>query len=202
MPTQQLITRLVVEASGGDHRAVNELLPLVYEELRQLAGAMMRQERPDHTLQPTALVHEAYLKLVDRTRMQWTDRAHFLAVAAQAVRHVLVDHARGHRRSKRGGGRAKLSLDERRAAAPGLPAEEVDLLAVDEALEDLATDDPREARVVEMRFFGGMTIEETAAVLGISAATVERDWRYARARLYKALADHRGPPNREDAGDS
>ncbi|MHC4429258.1 MAG: ECF-type sigma factor, partial [Planctomycetota bacterium] len=175
MPTQQVITRLVVEASGGDHRAVNELLPLVYEELRQLAGAMMRQERSDHTLQPTALVHEAYLKLVDRTHMQWTDRAHFLAVAAQAVRHVLVDHARGHGRRKRGGGRAKIPLDERRAASPERPAKPVDLLAVDEALENLATDDPREARVVEMRFFGGMTIEETAAVLGISVATVERD---------------------------
>jgi RNA polymerase sigma factor (TIGR02999 family) len=185
MTPPQDVTQLLVDASDGDRRALDRLLPLVYDELRKLAEALMQQERPDHTLQPTALVHEAYLRLVDRTRIHWVNRAHFYAVAAQAIRRVLVDHARGHKRVKRGRGRARISLDEGLVTAPDpLP----DLLALDEALDELAAHDPQEARVVEVRFFGGLTIAETAEVLGISTATVERDWRYARARLYQLLA--------------
>lgn len=180
------VTQLLADASAGDRQAVDQLLPVVYDELRALAGQMMRHERPDHTLQPTALVHEAYEKLVDQTRAQWQDRAHFFAVAAQVIRRILVDHARGHDRAKRGGGRARLALDERLVAAY---ENMVDLVALDEALERLAASESQQAQVVEMRFFSGLTIEETAAVLGVSTSTVERDWRYARAWLYRALSD-------------
>lgn len=180
------VTQLLASASAGDRQALDQLLPLVYDELRALAGGMMLHERPDHTLQPTALVHEAYRKLVDQTRAQWQDRAHFFAVAAQVIRRILVDHARGHDRVKRGGGRSKLALDEGLVAAY---ENLVDLVALDEALEKLAVSQPQQARIVEMRFFSGLTIDETAAVLRISTATVERDWRYARAWLYRALSD-------------
>jgi RNA polymerase sigma factor (TIGR02999 family) len=180
------VSQLLADASAGDRQAVDQLLPVVYDELRAVAAAMMCQERPDHTLEPTALVHEAYQKLVDQTRAQWRDRAHFFAVAAQVIRRILVDHARGHDRAKRGGGRTKLALDERLVAAY---ENMVDLVALDEALERLAASQPQQAQVVEMRFFSGLTIEETAAVLRVSTSTVERDWRCARAWLYRALSD-------------
>jgi RNA polymerase sigma factor (TIGR02999 family) len=180
------VSQLLADASAGDRQAVDQLLPVVYDELRAVAAAMMCQERPDHTLEPTALVHEAYQKLVDQTRAQWRDRAHFFAVAAQVIRRILVDHAGGHDRAKRGGGRTKLALDERLVAAY---ENMVDLVALDEALERLAASQPQQAQVVEMRFFSGLTIEETAAVLRVSTSTVERDWRCARAWLYRALSD-------------
>jgi RNA polymerase sigma factor (TIGR02999 family) len=179
------MTELLAGARYGDDRAMDRLLPLVYDQLRLLAQDMMERERSDHTLQATALVHEAYLKLVDQTRVQWRDRAHFFAVAAQAIRRILVDHARGHGRAKRGGGRAKLTLIEGRLAAD---EQTVDIVALDEALATLAADHPQHARIVEMRFFAGLTTEETAAVLGVSTRTVERKWRYARAWLYRALS--------------
>jgi RNA polymerase sigma factor (TIGR02999 family) len=179
--------QLLEDARTGDRRAADQLLALVYGELRALAGQLLRRERPDHTLDATALVHEAYLKLVDQTRVAWQDQAHFFAIAAQAIRRILVDHARGHRRHKRGGGRAKLALDEGLVASYEQAA---DLVALDEALAQLGRRDPQRARIVEMRFFAGLTIEETAAVLEVSASTVERDWRYARAWLYRALASN------------
>jgi len=186
------ITQLLIDAREGDSTATNELLPLVYDRLRALAQEMMQQERSDHTLQATALVHEAYLKLVDQKRVQWQDRAHFFAVAAQAIRRILVDHARGHGRAKRGGGRAKLTLNEELAATY---EEIIDVVALDDALARLAESHPQHARITEMRFFAGLTIEEAAAVLGTSTRTVDRHWRYARAWLFRALsADDRGSP--------
>ena len=182
-------TQLLVAASAGDTRAADRLLPHVYDELRALAELMMQGERASHTLQATALVHEAYLKLVDQTRARWRDRTHFFAVAAQALRRVLVDHARGHRRAKRGHGRPKLSLDEELVASY---EREVDLIAVDEALAELATDHPEHARIAEMRFFAGLTVEEAAEALGVTPRTVERKWRFARAWLHDALADRTG----------
>jgi RNA polymerase sigma factor (TIGR02999 family) len=179
------MTQLLFQAGEGDQRATDRLLTLVYDELRQLAGGMMRRERLDHTLQGTALVHEAYLKLIDQTRAQWQNRAHFFAVTAQAIRRILVDHARGHARQKRGGERAKLVLDEGLAASY---QQEIDLIALDEALLKLAERNQQQARIVEMRFFAGLTIEETASVVGVSPSTVEREWRYARAWLHRVLS--------------
>ncbi len=182
------MTALLVRASEGDSRAADELLPLVYDRLRALAGDLMRSERVDHTLQPTAVVHEAYLKLVDQRRARWEDRAHFFSVAAQALRRILVDHARSHARVKRSGKWHKVQLDE------GLIAEyekTIDLLSLDDALCRLAEQDAQRARVVELRFFGGLTIDEVAAVLEVSTRTVERQWQYARAWLYRELADSR-----------
>jgi len=182
-----------MDARDGDSRAADQLLPLVYDRLRALAQEMMQQERPGHTLQATALVHEAYLKLVDQARAQWRDRAHFFAVAAQAIRRILVDHARGRGRAKRGGGRAGLTINEELAATYD---EVVDVAALDEALAKLAESHPQHARITEMRFFAGLTIEESAAVLGMSTRTVDRHWRYARAWLYRALSgvDGNSPP--------
>ena len=180
------VTALLVRASEGDSRAASELLPLVYDKLRSLAGHLMRGERVDHTLQPTALVHEAYLKLIDQTRVRWEDRAHFFSVAAQALRRILVDYARQHGREKRGGSRKKLQIQE---DLVGIYEKSVDLVALDEALGRLSTQDAQRGRVVELRFFGGLTIDETAAVLDISPRAVERQWRYARAWLYRELAD-------------
>ena len=187
------ITQLLIDAREGDSRATNELLPLVYDRLRALAQELMEQERAGHTLQATALVHEAYLKLVDQQRARWQDRAHFFAVAAQAIRRILVDYARGHGRAKRGGGRAKVMLNEELAASYD---EVIDVVALDEALAQLAASHPQHARITEMRFFAGLTIEESAAVLGMSTRTVDRHWRYARAWLYRALSgdDRRSAP--------
>lgn len=187
------VTRVLRAAAAGDQDAASALLPLVYDELRRLARARMSKTPPGQTLQATALVHEAYLKLVDQKRAQWQDRAHFFAVAAQAIRRILVDHARGHGRAKRGGGRAKLTLNEELAATYD---DVVDVVALDEALTRLAQSHPQHARVTEMRFFAGLTIEESAAVLGMSSRTVDRHWRYARAWLYRALSgdDRSSPP--------
>lgn len=177
------VTQLLLDWSNGDQQALDQLLPLVYDELHRLAEHYMRRERPDHTLQPTALVHEAYLRLIDQQRVRWRNRAHFFAIAAQAMRRILVDHARRHQARKRGSGQ-RVPLDEARAV-PSLP--EMDLVALDEALTRLAEFDPRQSRIVELRFFGGLSIEETASVLQLSPATVKREWQLAKAWLYRAL---------------
>jgi RNA polymerase sigma factor (TIGR02999 family) len=187
-PTGPDITRLLIQVGEGNRAAVDELLPLIYGELRRLAGSYFRRERPNHTLQPTALVHEAYLRLVDQTQVEWRNRAHFLAVAATQMRRILVDHARGHAAGKRGGAAEKLPLDDALAAADERGAE---LLAVDEALKALAGFDADKSRLVELRYFGGLTIEETAAVMNISVSTANRQWRMTKAWLYVQLA--RGP---------
>jgi RNA polymerase sigma factor (TIGR02999 family) len=178
------VTRLLQEFSGGNRAALDELVPAVYCELRRLAQRYLRQERPGHTLQPTALVNEVYLKLVDQDQVSWQNRAHFFGVAAQMMRHLLIDHAKAKATVKRGGGAAKTLLDEN-IAAVNAPAG--DLLAIDQALTQLATLDPQQAKVVELRVFGGLTVEETAEVLGISAPTVKRDWRTAKTWLYREL---------------
>lgn len=178
------VTRLLRAWRGGDQSALEKLTPLVYDDLRRLASRFIRRERPDHTLQPTALVHEAYLRLADKRRPQWQDRAHFYAVAAQLMRRILVDHARGYRAAKRGLGLPKLSLDEPSAVNQGAVA---DVLSLDESLTNLAAFDERKSRVIELRFFGGLTIEETAEVLGLSTATVINETRVARAWLFDDL---------------
>ena len=180
------ITRILRAWSGGDREAVDDLIPLVYDELHKVAAQYLRKQRPDHTLQPTALVNEAYLKLIDISNVSWEDRAHFFAVASQTMRHVLVDHARGRNREKRGGGAQKVSLDEAVSFADN---QEVDLLALDEAMRALAEIDDQQSRIVELRFFGGLTVEETAVVLRISPATVKREWRIAKAWLHKRMAN-------------
>lgn len=185
MPLEAGITQLLADASRGDQAALDALLPLVYSELRKLADHYLRQERPDHTLQATALVHEAYLRLVDQTNISWQNRAHFFSVAAQVMRHILVDHARAHRAEKRGGGEHKLSLDE---AVSFFAERDVNLVVLDEALNELAQLDSQQSRVVELRFFGGMTIEEIAEVLKITPGTVRYDWRMAKAWLHRALS--------------
>jgi len=186
MATQQHATELLLALGNGNREALQELVPLVYDELRAIARRRLRYERPDHTLDTIALVNEAYLKLFQLDRIQWKSRAHFLAIAAQAMRHILVNHARKRKRAKRGGGTPNVPLD----LAGDLPAVEVGrILALDEALERLATVNPRHANIVECRFFGGMTIEETAAALDISPATIKRDWNLLRRWLGRELAD-------------
>ena len=180
-------TQLVTQLEQGDPSAAAELVPLVYSELRSLAAAILRQENRGHTLDPTALVHEAFLKLVDQTRVQWKGRAHFFAVCAQAMRGILVDHARGKHRQKRGGGRVRLTLKPDLALSP---SRDEDVLALDEALEKLTRLDPRQARIVELRFFGGLNVSEVADVLGVSKRTVESDWTMVRAWLRRELATH------------
>jgi RNA polymerase sigma factor (TIGR02999 family) len=175
---------MLADLSNGDQSALDQLMPLVYDELRHLADSYLRRERADHTLQPTALVHEAYLRLVDQS-LHLQNRAHFFGVAAQIMRCILVDHARAHRSAKRGGAAQKLSLD----AVAGLTEErEVDLIALDDALRSLAAFDPQQSRIVELRYFGGLTIEEVAQVLGISPATVKREWHLARAWLHREIS--------------
>jgi len=174
----------------GDERAADKLLPLVYDEFRALARHYLAQERGDHTLQPTALVHETYMKLVDQTRVDWQSRSHFFAVAAQAMRRILVDHARTRQREKRGGGRARVILDEAVALSP---QKNEDVLALDEALEKLAQVSPRQAKVVELRFFGGLSVDEVAEALKVSKRTIEGDWTFARAWLAKELRDIETP---------
>lgn len=178
------ITLLLAELRAGNRSAESRLLPLVYDELRRLARRYMRAERRDHTLQPTALVHEAYMRLAGQRDMSWQNRAHFFAVAAQLMRRILVDHARAHKAEKRGGNESKIELGEGLALTEAKAAE---LLAVDEALTRLAECDPRQARVVELRFFGGLSEEEAAEVLGVSTRTVKRDWSVARAWLFKEI---------------
>ncbi len=179
------VTELLLEWRRGDTAALDRLTPLVYDELRRIAHRYMRAERGGHTLETTALVNEAYLRLANQRRVEWQDRAHFFAVTAQVMRHVLIDHARRRRYAKRGGEEAQqVPLEEAHAMATERAAE---LIALDEALEKLAQLDPRKARVVELRYFGGLSLEETADVLEVSAMTVRRDWRAARAWLYKAM---------------
>lgn len=182
------VTQLLQELQRGNADAARRLIPLVYEELRRLAGHHMRDERPDHTLQPTALVHEAYLRLADQDRVEWAGRTHFIAVASTAMRRILLDHARRHRAEKRGGGR-KTTLVESLAVAA---SREIDMLALDDALTRLEARDPRQGRIVELRYFGGLSIEETAAALSISPTTVKREWRFARAWLHRELSDGAG----------
>ena len=177
-------TELLRAWSQGDGSALDRLVPLVYEELHSLARRYMRQERPDHTLQATSLVNEAYLRLIDVNRVEWRDRAHFLAVAAQMMRRILVEFARGRQRQKRGGGAVHVNLDD----VQELPdANERDLVALSDALGVLATVDARMSRVVELRFFGGLTVEETADVLNVSPETVMRDWKTAKAWLLREI---------------
>jgi len=182
--TPQDVTGLLVAWGAGDESALDRLLPIVYGELRHVARRLMRGERGEHTLQTTALVNEAYLRLIDLSRVRWQDRAHFFAMSARLMRRILVDHARARRYAKRGGGRRPISLDEALVVAP---ERGTDLIAVDDALKALAVVDLRKSRVVEMRFFGGLTAEETATALGVSAVTVMRDWRLARTWLLREL---------------
>jgi RNA polymerase sigma factor (TIGR02999 family) len=184
-PTPEGVTQLLVEWQNGSQKALERLIPLVYEELRRIAGRYLSRESPSHTLQSTALVHEAYFKLIGQRRVQWQNRAHFFGIAAQMMRRILVDHARHQHRDKRGGPAPKLSLDE--AIAVAEPEADVDLLALDQALTALAEIDPRSARIIELRFFSALTIDETAEVLEISPGTVKRDWSAARAWLYREM---------------
>ena len=178
------VTELLVRWRGGDKAALDSLMPLVYGELRRIAQHYLNNERPDHTLQSTALVHEAYVRLTEQDLPEWQNRAHFFAVAAQLMRQILVDYARSHRASKRGGNVYKLALDE---AEEQLQAVDVDIVALDEALKSLAVMDLQQSKVVELKFFGGLSIEDTAEVLGVSPSTVKRDWVTARAWLYREL---------------
>ena len=178
------VTRLLVSWSNGDQQALDQLTPLVYAELRRLAARYLRRERSDHTLQSTALVHEAFLRLVDQRDVRWQNRAHFFGVAAQIIRRILVDYARARQTAKRGSEPCKLSLDEAIGTAE---RRDMDLIALDDALEGLAKIDPQQSRIVELRFFAGLSIEETAEVLGVSRATVNRDWVTAKAWLFREL---------------
>jgi len=180
------VTEILNDVSAGDRKAADRLMPLVYDELRRLASRYLARERPDHTLQATALVHEAYLRLIDQTRVSWQNRAHFIAVAASMMRRILVDHARLHTTEKRGGRRQKLSLDEAISFSKG---KDLDIVALDDALGDLARLDPEQSRIVELRFFGGLTLEETAEVTGVSLSTVRREWEMAKAWLYDQLSN-------------
>jgi RNA polymerase sigma-70 factor, ECF subfamily len=179
------VTELLLAWGSGDRSALDELVPLVHQELRRLARSQMRGERDNHTLQTTALVNEAFLRLIDLRRIRWQDRAHFLALSAQLMRRVLVDHARTRNYRKRGGGAATVALDD---VAVAVPERAADLVALDEALEDLARVDPRKSRVVELRFFGGLSVEETAEALNVSPETVMRDWRLAKVWLLREMS--------------
>ena len=183
------VTALLLQLKQGNHEAGEKLIPLVYEELKRLARSYMRRERPDHTLQTTALVHEAYLKLVRQHAVNWQGRSHFFGIAAQLMRRILIDHARGHLREKRGGVREVLPLDE---ALVFSPEHSEELVKLDEALERLAKLDARQSQIVELRFFGGLSVEETAEFLGISPKTVKRDWSVAKAWLYGELRQRDG----------
>lgn len=180
------MSQLLRDWSNGDQSALDKVMPVVYEELRRLAHHYMRRERPGHTLQTTALVNEAYMRLADYKKMRWQSRAHFFAVAAQVMRRILVEQARSKNFAKRGGGAEKISLDETAVISAGRSAE---VVAVDEALTELESWDPRKGKIVELRFFGGLSIEETAQVLKVSPTTVQREWRSAKAWLYKAISD-------------
>ena len=179
------VTQLLIDWSNGDRAALDALIPLVEEELRRLAHRYMNRERVDHTLQTTALVNEAYMRLVNRKNVHWQNRAHFFGIAAQLMRTILVDHARGHASAKRGGGAVKLEVNEALVVSEQKAAE---VIALDDALKQLALIDPQQSRIVELRFFGGLTVEETAEVLQLSPATIKREWSTAKAWLYHELA--------------
>lgn len=178
------VTQLLGRWRSGDLRALDSLIPLVYDELRSIAQHYLRNERPGHTLQSTALVHEAYVRMTNQNLPEWQNRAHFFAVAAQLMRQILVDHARAHRAGKRGSGVCNVALDEAEGKAQAV---DVDILALDEALKTLSAMDRQQAKIVELKFFGGLSIEDTAAVMGISSSTVKRDWVTARAWLHREL---------------
>jgi RNA polymerase sigma-70 factor (ECF subfamily) len=184
--SQNQVTQLLLDWGNGDKAALDKLVPVVYQELRRLAAYYMRRERPGHTLQTSALVNEAYMRLVDYSQMRWQSRAHFFAVAAQAMRRILVEHARKRHFAKRGGGTVKVSFDE---AAIVSQEQAADLVALDDALTSLEAMDERKARIVELRYIGGLNIEETAEVLAISPATVQREWRAAKAWLYREIKE-------------
>jgi RNA polymerase sigma factor (TIGR02999 family) len=184
------VTALLGQWRSGDAQALERLLPLVYRELHRVAGRYLRRERSDHTLQSTALVHEAYLRLAGPEAPEWRNRAHFFGVAANLMRQILVEHARARHAAKRGGHAVKLSLED----APDLPvAIDLDVLALDDAMQRLALMDPQQAEIVELRFFGGLSVEESAEVLGISPATIKRDWSSARAWLYREMTEAESP---------
>jgi RNA polymerase sigma factor (TIGR02999 family) len=178
------VTKLLVDWSHGEKGALDALTPLVYNELRRLAKIYLRRERPDHTLEGTALVHEAYLRLIDQRQVEWRSRSHFFALAAELIRRILVDHARARVAAKRGGPNYKLSLDDAMASAE---EKDLDLVALDDALKALAQADPQQSRIVELRYFGGLTTEDTAEIVGISPATVKRDWVMAKAFLKREM---------------
>ena len=179
------ITHLLKKWSEGNQEVLDKLMPLVYDELRRQASRYLRRERDNHTLQTTALIHEAYLKLIDQNQVEWQNRTHFFAIAAQAMRRILVDYARERKREKRGGAEENLPLEE--AAFVASEGKNVDLVALDEALTRLAEFDERQARVVELRYFSGLSIDETADILGISNVTVRRDWNMAKAWLHQQI---------------
>jgi RNA polymerase sigma factor (TIGR02999 family) len=183
------VTALLSQLTQGNHEASEKLIPLVYDELKRLARAYMRRERPDHTLQTTALVHEAYLRLVRQQAVNWQGRSHFFGIAAQLMRRILIDHARGHLREKRGGAKEVLPLNE---ALVFSTEHSEELVKLDEALERLSKLDARQSRIVELRFFGGLSVEETAEFLGISPKTVKRDWAVAKAWLHGELRNNDG----------
>jgi RNA polymerase sigma factor (TIGR02999 family) len=181
----QAVTQLLVDWGNGDRQALEKLTPLVYQELKRLAARYLRRERREHTLQSTALVHEAWLRLIDQNHVHWQNRAQFFGIAAEMIRRILIDHARNRQAAKRGDGAIKLSLDE----ALGAPdRRDFDLVALDDALDDLAKLDPKQGKLVELRFFAGLSIEESAEVLGVSPATVKREWAVAKAWLYRELS--------------
>jgi RNA polymerase sigma-70 factor (ECF subfamily) len=187
-PQPSEVTRLLKDWGNGDSTALDQLMPIVYAELRAVAARYLRRERQDHTLQPTALVHEAYLRLIDQKQVEWQNRAHFVGVAAQMMRRILVDHAKSHNRAKRGGGALRVTLDD----AVALADERADdLLELDAALTALEAFDERKSRVVEMKYFGGLSVEETAEVLKVSVITIARDWKLAKAWLYTTINDNR-----------
>jgi RNA polymerase sigma factor (TIGR02999 family) len=188
-PSPKEVTRLLVDWGNGDQAALDELIPLVYDELRRLAGRYMRRESKGHTLQTSALVNEAYLRLVDQKNVKWQNRAHFFGVASQLMRRILVDHARNRSRAKRGGGAQMVSLAEQAV----ISKEVTDVIALDDALKNLAEMDKRKSQIVEMKFFGGLTTEEVAEVLKVTSRTVEREWRKAKAWLNRAIS--KGEPN-------
>lgn len=183
-PTEN-VTDLLLAAHDGDREAADELMRAVYGDLRRKAAALLRRERPGHTLQPTALVHEAYMRLIDQRRVVWQNRAHFLGVAAEMMRRILIDHARNRKAAKRGGGATRVTLDD---ALVRSGPRDLDLLALDEALDELAVLDPQQSRVVELRAFGGLSVEETAEVMSISPATVKRYWAFSSAWLARRLS--------------
>src|SRR5262245_28935785 len=178
------ITDLLVAGSGGDKVALDQLIPIVYDELRRQASRYLRQERPGHTLRTTALIHEAYLRLVDQKNVQWQNRAQFFGIAAQLMRRILVDHARAKHRAKRGGSDIRVSLTD---ATSVTKEPDLDLVQLDEALNKLAEIDPQQSKIVELRFFSGLNVQETAAALNISPATVKRDWSVAKAWLHREI---------------
>jgi RNA polymerase sigma factor (TIGR02999 family) len=185
MSAQASVTDLLQAVNSGSQSPRDELIAVVYDELRRLADSYLRAERADHTLQPTALVHEAYLRLLAQDNVRWRNRDHFIGVAATMMRRVLVDHARGHNRNKRGGGQIKLTLAD---AERFTKSEDVDFMVLDEALEKLGHDYPQESQIVELRFFGGLSIAEAARVLKVSESTIEREWKFAQAWLLREMS--------------